>query len=327
MQDKYNRTIDYLRVSVTDRCNFRCVYCMPPEGVPWLSHQDILSYEEILRLIHLAVRLGVKKIRLTGGEPLVRKGIIDFVRAVAGISGIEDLSMTTNGSLLSDMAYSLKKAGLSRINISMDTADPERFANLTGREQLAATLSGIEKALAAGLTPVKINVALTSFFKQEDLDYFIDLVYRYPIHVRFIEYMPMGTCQINSGPTIQALKLMLNLAGRGALVAATNEALGNGPAKYYKLPMAQGMFGFITPLSEHFCYECTRLRLTADGKLKPCLLSDQEIDIKTSLRDGAGDQQLMQLLCQAVSAKPSHYNLSRTSGQFESKRHMSQIGG
>lgn len=327
MQDGYTRTIDYLRVSVTDRCNFRCLYCMPPEGIVSLSHQDILRYEEFLRLIRLAAHLGIKKIRLTGGEPLVRKGIIGFVRSVAGISGIEDLSMTTNGSLLPDMAYPLKEAGLNRINISIDTADPRRFATITGRQQLAATLSGIEKALAVGFSPVKINVALTNFFKQEDLDYFIELVYRYPIHVRFIEYMPLGICQITPGPTIKAVKSMLNLAGKGELSAITEEVVGNGPARYYKLPRAQGIFGFITPISERFCYNCNRLRLTADGKLKPCLLSNEEIDIKTPLRDGADDQQLMKLFCQAVSEKPSHHSLCRTSGQLESKRHMSQIGG
>lgn len=327
MQDGYNRTIDYLRVSVTDRCNFRCAYCMPPEGVVWLPHQEILRYEEMLRLIKIAVRLGVKKIRLTGGEPLLRKGIIDFVRKIAGIPAIEDLSMTTNGSLLPDMAYSLQQAGLNRINISMDTADPERFATITGSQQLTATLSGIESALAAGLTPVKINVALTSFFQREDLEYFIDLVHHYPLHVRFIEYMPLGSCSIKPGPTIATLKLLLNSAGRGMLAKISNAELGNGPARYYKLPQAKGMFGFITPISDHFCSECNRLRLTADGKLKPCLLSNQELDIKTALRDGADDQQLMQLFCQAVSAKPSHHSLCRISGQPESKRQMSQIGG
>jgi cyclic pyranopterin phosphate synthase len=301
---------------------------MPPEGLVALSHRDILRYEELLRLIHLATRLGVKKIRLTGGEPLVRKGIVGFVRAVSGIAGIEDLSMTTNGSLLSDMAYPLKKAGLKRINISMDTANPERFAMITGRGQLTATLAGIEKALAVGLTPVKINVALTSYFKQEDLDYFTDLVHGYPIHVRFIEYMPLGACRITPGPTVKTLKSMLNLAGRGGLTAVTNEAvMGSGPAKYYKLPRAQGTFGFITPISEQFCYECNRLRLMADGKLKPCLLSNEEIDIKTPLRNGADDQRLMQLFRQAISEKPLHHSLCRISGELESKRHMSQIGG
>ncbi len=327
MQDQYNRTIDYLRVSVTDRCNFRCVYCMPQEGVPLLSHQDILRYEEILRLIQLAVCLGVKKVCLTGGEPLVRKGIIDFVRAVADISGIEDLSMTTNGSLLKKLAYPLKKAGLNRVNISLDTSNSQRFAHITGRDQLSATLEGIESAFAAGLTPVKINVVLTSFFQSQDLAYFVDLVYRYPIHVRFIEYMPTGVCRVNPGPAIEELKSMLNVAGKGILAASTNEKLGNGPARYYQLPGALGMFGFITPLTDHFCYECNRLRLTADGKLKPCLLSNQEIDMKTSLRNGIDDEQLKNLFCQAVSVKPVQHNLVNISGQPELKRQMSQIGG
>lgn len=174
---------------------------------------------------------------------------------------------------------------------------------------------------------MKINVALTGFFKPEDLDYFIDLVYRQPIHVRFIEYMPIGACRVSPGPTIQEVTRMINLAGRGPLTAATPEPMGSGPARYYKLPLAQGTFGFITPLSEHFCYQCNRLRLTADGKLKPCLLSDQELNIKTPLRDGVDDRQLMQLFRQAVRAKPLQHCLDRIRGQFESKRHMSQIGG
>jgi cyclic pyranopterin phosphate synthase len=198
---------------------------------------------------------------------------------------------------------------------------------LTGQEQLAATLSGIDSALAVGLSPVKINVALTSLFKQEDLDYFIELVYFYPLHVRFIEYMPIGDCQINPGPTIEALKIMINLAGKGVLIAAKNVAIGNGSVRYYKLPRARGMFGFITSISEHFCYDCNRLRLTADGKLKPCLLSNQELNIKTPLRDGAGDKQLMQLFWQAVSAKPSQHSFGHINGHIDSKRHMSQIGG
>jgi len=328
MQDQYNRTIDYLRVSVTDRCNFRCVYCMPSKGVVRLPHKEILRYEEILRLIRLASCLGVKKIRLTGGEPLVRKGVVDFVRKISGISGIEDLSMTTNGSLLPDLACSLKQAGLNRVNISLDTADPERFASITGRkQQLMATLAGINHALAAGLSPVKINVALTSFFKVEDLRYFIDLVYRYPIHVRFIEYMPIGDCQIEPGPTIEMLKYLLNSAGKGKLFAVPNHTTGSGPARYYQLPAALGLFGFITPLSDHFCYECNRLRLTADGKLKPCLLSNREVDIKTPLRDGADDGELRQLFYQAISMKPSQHSLSNNVEQLDSQRSMSQIGG
>lgn len=327
MWDGYNRTIDYLRISVTDRCNFRCTYCMPPEGLTTLSHDDILRYEEMIRIIKVASSLGVKKIRLTGGEPLVRKGIVDFVREVAAIENIEDLSMTTNGSLLSNMAHALKGAGLNRVNISLDTADPKRFASITRRSELEATLQGIESALDAGLTPLKINVALTGFFTPSDLDYFIDLVYHYPIHVRFIEYMPLGNCDVSPGPSIVNVKNIINDAGKGFLQAASTHERGNGPARYYQLPNARGMFGFITPISEHFCSECNRIRLTADGKLKPCLLSNDEIDIRTPLRSGISDKRLAELFCQAIQAKPSSHSLCRVSGHPEFQRHMSQIGG
>jgi cyclic pyranopterin phosphate synthase len=327
MWDGYNRIIDYLRISVTDRCNFRCAYCMPPEGLASLSHDDILRYEEMLRIIKVASSLGVKKIRLTGGEPLVRKGIVDFVREVAAIENIEDLSMTTNGSLLSNVAHSLKGAGLKRVNISLDTADPKRFASITRRSELKATLQGIQSALDAGLTPLKINVALTGFFIASDLDYFIDLIYNYPIHVRFIEYMPLGNCDVSSGPSVVSLKNMINDAGIGLLQAASTNDLGNGPAKYYQIPNAKGMFGFITPISEHFCSECNRIRLTADGKFKPCLLSNDEIDIRTPLRSGISDKRLAELFCQAIQAKPSSHSLCRVSGHPEFQRHMSQIGG
>ena len=325
MQDYHNRTINYLRVSVTDRCNFRCVYCMPPNGKEWLDHDDILTYEELLRLIAVFSREGINKVRLTGGEPLVRKGIVEFIAALSSTGRMEDISLTTNGSLLPPMAKELKQAGLNRVNISLDTVNPASFARITTCGRLEDTLRGIESAVEAGLTPVKLNVVLTEALRESDLAYFIEQVYQQPIAVRFIEYMPIGG-ESSGGPDISAVKKMLNRLGRGNLSPVTS-VKGNGPAKYYQFPKARGSFGFITPISDHFCAECNRLRLTADGKLRPCLLSNTEIDVRTPLRSGASDEELAAIFHQAVQEKPDGHSLCRTSGYPAFKRSMSQIGG
>jgi len=325
MKDGYNRSINYLRLSVTDRCNFRCRYCLPSKGVEWLKHSDILSYEELLRLIIVFNCEGITRVRLTGGEPLVRKGIVDFVAAISKLKVLDDLSLTTNGSLLAPMAEGLKAAGLSRVNISLDTANPSRFTQITSCGRLDDTLRGIESALAAGLTPVKLNVVLTEEFSNTDLAYFIDQVYNFPVNVRFIEYMPVGG-QGGNGPSIAEIKDMLNAAGLGQLEPAAVD-IGNGPAKNYRLPESKGAFGFITPVTDHFCVNCNRLRLTADGKLIPCLLSDRAVDVKTPLRAGASDEELAELFRQAVREKPERHCLCRTSGHSDFGHSMSQIGG
>jgi len=206
MQDSFGRVIDYLRISITDRCNFRCSYCMPPEGVPLLEHSEILSYEELLRVIRILGQYGVNKIRITGGEPLIRKGIVDFIRAIREIDTVADLSITTNGSLLADRAYQLKKAGLDRVNISIDTLNSKEFFRITGGGQLSDVLQGIKSAMNAGLTPVKLNVVVTEVFSMEDLSYFIKQTYEFPIAVRFIEYMPVGRCGVKAGSSIKAIK-------------------------------------------------------------------------------------------------------------------------
>ncbi len=326
MHDGLNRQINYLRVSVTDLCNFRCVYCMPTQGVKLLSHGEILSYEELLRVIRIVSRHGVSRIRLTGGEPLVRRGIVDFVRNIAGLKTITDLSLTTNGSLLAGMAAKLKAAGLNRVNISLDTIDPDQFRNITRGGNLAETIKGMEAALAVGLTPVKLNVVLTNIITEQDIAYFVDLVHRAPVSVRFIEYMPIGENQVGRGPDIEEIKTIINSFGRGCL-KPTLDVRGNGPAKYFVLPQGKGSFGFITPISEHFCNACNRIRLTADGKFKPCLLSNQEIDIKTALRNGAGDEEIAKLFYNTIADKPQGHTLSTPGGQTAFFRKMSQIGG
>lgn len=326
MHDIYNRTIDYLRVSVTDRCNFRCVYCMPPEGLKLLEHSDILTYEEILRIISVLTQQGINKVRITGGEPLVRKGIVGFIRAVKALGTIEDLSLTTNGSLLAPLAADLKAAGLDRVNISLDTINPDRFHFITGNcGHIVDTLKGIKSALQAGLTPVKLNVVLSEVVTEKDLAYFIELVCQYPIAVRFIEYMPIGHGGISPGMKVQTVKELLEEAAKDALEPIAFTDRGNGPAKYYRFAKAKGHFGFITPMSEHFCGVCNRIRLTADGKFRPCLLANQEIDIKTPLRAGASDRMLAELFLQAIQEKPDGHNLTCNYTGF--KRKMSQIGG
>ena len=326
MLDSYGRVIDYLRIAVTDRCNFRCSYCMPPEGVPLLEHGEVLSYEELLRVITILGHHGVSKIRLTGGEPLVRKGIVEFVRSVKGIGSVKDLAMTSNGSLLGNMAYELKQAGLDRVNISMDTNNPEEFSSITGRGKLEDVVKGITSAIDVGLNPVKLNVVVTEVLSEEDVYSFIDQVYQFPLAVRFIEYMPIGRSCVRGGSSIGAIKEMINKAGRGMLESTIN-VWGNGPARYYRLPHALGVFGFITPMSEHFCHSCNRIRLTADGKLKPCLLTNHEIDIKTALRDGSSDRKIAELFFKALEDKPMGHILNNSRGGADLIRNMSQVGG
>lgn len=326
MLDRYDRNINYLRISVTDRCNFRCVYCVPPQGKEWLDHSEILTYEELIRLIVVFSQEGVTNIRLTGGEPLVRKGIVDFVEAIASLKRIKDISLTTNGSLLPPLAHDLRSAGLSRVNISLDTVNPISFARLTTCGRLEDTMKGVESALEAGLAPVKLNVVLTEELSEKDLAYFVELVYGHPIAVRFIEYMPIGGRDSGARPDVATVKKMLSDVGKAAL-RPTGAILGNGPAKYYQFPKAQGTFGFITPISDHFCGACNRLRLTADGKLRPCLLSSEEIDIKTPLRSGASNRELARLFHVAIAAKPQGHTLCRASGFPAFGRSMSQIGG
>ena len=326
MHDGHNRQINYLRVSVTDRCNFRCAYCMPPQGVKMLKHDDILTYEELLRIIRIVSCYGVSKIRLTGGEPLVRRGIIQFIRNIAQLPAITDISLTTNGALLASMADKLKAAGLNRVNISLDTVDPEQFRIITCGGDVTETLRGMQAALAAGLSPVKINVVLTSIVTRRDIAYFVDLVYRQPVSVRFIEYMPVGESQVAPGPGIEEIKAIINTFGQGILQPTLN-IRGNGPAKYFKLPQAKGSFGFITPISEHFCDMCNRVRLTADGKFKPCLLSNQEIDVRTALRSGANDAEIATIFYHTINNKPQGHTLANDDGPTNFLRKMSQIGG
>ena len=333
MKDSHGRVIDYLRISLTDRCNFRCIYCMPEDGVEPLSHDDILRIEEIERLVRVAAGLGIKSVRLTGGEPLVRKGVVDLVRHITDIEGIENVSMTTNGVLLPRMGQQLKDAGLSRVNISLDTLDPQQFHEITRCGNLEDTMKGIDAALEIGLNPVKINVVSVRHLNQDFLA-FAKLSIDRPLHVRFIEYMPVGdTDQCNGTgwgeedviPSEELLDIINQRAREAGMEplepAGRSTPLGWGPARYFQFPDAQGTVGFISPLSRHFCGECNRLRLTADGKIRPCLFSDEEYDIKSALHDGS-DEEIKAILLQALGAKPDEHH-----GRVGTDRKMSQIGG
>lgn len=333
MKDSHGRTIDYLRISLTDRCNFRCIYCMPEEGVQALLHEDILRIEEIEQAVRVAASMGIRSVRLTGGEPLVRKGVADLIRAISHISGIENISMTTNGVLLPKMVDELKAAGLSRVNISLDTLDATQFKQITRCGELQQTIDGIEAALEAGFNPVKINAVVVRSLDQDYLE-FAKLSLNRPLHVRFIEYMPVGEssgscgCGWGKGDVVPSEELFATInerareAGMSELVRAGNDRpVGWGPARYFQFPGAQGTVGFISPLSRHFCSECNRLRLTADGKLRPCLFSDDEYDVRTALRSG-DEQAVREVFAQVLGVKPEEHH-----HKVGTERGMSQIGG
>ena len=313
--------VDYLRLSVTDSCNFRCVYCMPPEGVPFKPHEEILSYEDMVFFVSVAVEVGISKVRLTGGEPLARKGVPDLVRMLRGVEGVDDISLTTNATLLPAFAADLARAGLSRVNISIDSLDPERYRELTRGGSLQKALAGVEAALQHGLEPVKINVVMMSEVLGE-LDAFVGLTRDRPLHVRFIEWMPVGGC----GPqtTEQSLskaEIMRALERRGELMPVASPG-GWGPARYFRLPGHRGTLGFISSVSDHFCNDCNRLRLTADGKLKNCLFSCDEVGVRESVR--ARDREAT---LRAIRASLGRKTFDKRLVPGANTRGMSQIGG
>ncbi|MBI5869505.1 MAG: GTP 3',8-cyclase MoaA [Actinobacteria bacterium] len=312
------RMIDYLRISITDRCNYRCRYCMPPEGVNPMGHDEILSFEEIVRFAEAAVEAGVSRVRITGGEPLVRRGNVDLVQRLAAVPGIVDLSLTTNGSMLEGQAAELHAAGLSRLNISIDSLDPERFSRITGGGRLAPVLSGLDSALEAGFAPVKVNaVALEGI--EDDLEDFVALTRERPVHVRFIEYMPIGLRMGGLWKFVPREQLLSGLEAFGDLRPVASPG-GGGPARYFKFAGAEGTIGFISSMSDHFCSRCNRLRLTADGRLRNCLFSDEEVDIRPHI--GGGRSGLTRLILDSMNSK----KFDRAGAQ-PGCRTMSQIGG
>jgi cyclic pyranopterin phosphate synthase len=324
LSDSFQRPINYLRISVTDRCNLRCVYCMPEEGVPFLAHSEILTFEEIIRVVEAATELGVTKVRITGGEPLVRLGLTSFIQMITRIKTIDDIALTTNGILLAEKTTELKAAGLKRVNISLDTLKPERFQPITRCQyELGDVLDGIKAAESAGLRPVKLNMVVMAGINDDEVIDFGRKTIADGWNVRFIELMPFTSDGKADARFLSVTEIKKRLDPLGKMEPFKN-TVGAGPAKYFRFPGAKGTVGFITPVTEHFCFSCNRLRLTSDGKLRPCLLSDTEIDLKEPLRNNISQAELKKLIEQAVKMKPLQHHMKE---QKPVKRPMRQVGG
>ena len=318
MRDHFGRKVNYLRISITDLCNLRCVYCMPEEGVPKRRHATNLSFEEIEALVRAGADMGIDKIRLTGGEPLVRAGVLDLVKKLGAIPGIRDFAMTTNGILLPEMAADLKAAGLRRVNISLDTFDPEKYARITRCGRLEDALAGIDAAVAAGLTPLKINTVLIKGFNDDEIEAFVHYTKTRPVEVRFIELMPLGDgAEYAFGQYMPGEAVLARVP---ELVPAASPP--GAPARLCTLPGALGKVGLINPISHRFCSDCNRIRLTADGKLKPCLHSDEELDVKALRGAGWSYREILEM---AVSDKPERHHIDEH--ETIKKRNMNEIGG
>jgi GTP 3',8-cyclase len=325
--DPFGRQITYIRISITDRCNLRCVYCMPPEGIPWKHHDQIMRYEEIAAVVRVAAENGIREVRLTGGEPLVRKDLADLVRMISAIPGIEDISLTTNAVLLEKQARALAEAGLQRVNISLDTLNPDKFKRITRLGTFEQTWRGIEAAEACGLKPIKINTVVMRGINDDEILDLARLSLGHPWHIRFIELMPINNQQPwgegfpspqNIYFSLHEMKALLEPFG----LEPVESKVGKGPAREYRLRGARGTVGFISPLGEHFCSTCNRLRLTSDGFLRPCLLSDLEIPFLQAMREG---EPILPLLQKAIQIKPAGHELSKD--HLPEERSMNEIGG
>ncbi len=342
IRDSFGRVIDYLRISVTDRCNLRCVYCMPPQGIQLKAHSEILTYEEIVAVVRAAAALGISKVRLTGGEPLVRPHVERLVEMVAAVPGIQDVSLTTNAVLLDRHAGALSRAGLRRVNVSLDTLRADRFERITRFGNVADVWRGLEAAEREGLTPIKLNAVVVRGMNDDELADFAALTQTHTWHVRFIELMPVsnegdwgehlpppGDRLVTTQEMQARLSAGLGVPGLFSESLALSGVTGNGPARVFRLPAALGTLGFISPVSQHFCPTCNRLRLMADGKLRPCLLADGEVDVMGALRNGASEKDVQALLLRAVEHKPERHQLDESSTPARSvgQRVMAQIGG
>lgn len=326
MKDCLGRNINYLRISVTDRCNLRCRYCMPEEGIEKKFHTDILTLEEIYEVVKVCAGMGTDKVRITGGEPLVRKGLTGLIEKISATKGIKEVALTTNGVLLKKLARELKAAGLKRINISLDTLDAGKYEYMTRGGNIKDVLEGIEEALKVGLKPIKINTVLIKGFNEDEIGELLKLSLREDVDVRFIELMPIG--QAAAFASEQYLPSSFVLERFKELEPVESEDKSS-PAKYYRLPGAKGRVGFINPISHKFCSNCNRIRLTADGKLKPCLHTDLEIDTKKILRDDTikdKHQALRAAVEETVNAKPEHHTLNDLYSR-PIERDMYKIGG
>ncbi|MBW1889493.1 MAG: GTP 3',8-cyclase MoaA [Deltaproteobacteria bacterium] len=325
LTDKFNRQLEYLRISVTDRCNLRCIYCVPKGIVPKVPHDDILRYEEILRIVNIGVALGIRKVRVTGGEPLVRRGIDAFLKSLGDIDGLTDISLTTNGYLLEKNVDMIKSAGIRRINVSIDTLDKDKFTYITGYDVFDSVWRGIMRAYDSGLAPIKLNVVALKGHNDQELVDMARLSLTYPFHIRFIEYMPIGNSRMHAGDSLLAPEIKKRIETMGKLVPVKKNHM-DGPAERFRFEGAPGEIGFIRPMSRHFCSECNRLRLTADGHIRPCLLSDRQVDVKGPMRKGCSDDQIANMFKTAVRHKQGEHDYGPDSA-FKVTDQMSGIGG
>ena len=325
MKDQYGRDIRDLRISLTDRCNLRCVYCMPAEGIDFRPPEELLQDDELLMLVRVAADLGVTKVRLTGGEPTVRPGVVELVQGISAIEGIEDIAMTTNGLLLEYLAGPMARAGLRRVNISLDTTDPEKFRRITRGGRVEKVQAGIAAAEAAGLSPIKLNAVVVRGFNEDDVVSLASLTLERPWEVRFIEMMPFGSVgDFAEAGMVKSEETMAKIeAALGPLTPL--DLSGEDPARTFRLPSAAGALGFISPVSQPFCAKCGRLRLTADGRLRLCLLRDDEEDLLTPLRRGASYEEIKEIFRAAAFRRPFGHALAEK--MFPQARVMIQIGG
>lgn len=326
MTDHYGRIIDYIRISITDRCNLRCRYCMPEEGACLLGHDEILRFEEIERVCRLGAELGLRKVKLTGGEPLVRKDVVELVKNLGKIKGIDDITMTSNGCLLGEYAEDLKRAGLSCVNVSLDTLDPKRFEAITRRNAFDQVMKGIHSARQAGLD-VKLNCAVMEDLTEQEVLDFAEYSIRESLPVRFIEMMPIGQGQKFEALDNETLKGLI--AGRYGSLKPAKRTHGNGPAVYWQFDGGRGCVGFISAVHHKFCSGCNRIRLTSDGFLKLCLAHDDGVSLRPYLRDGSSDEAIKELLREQIQCKPlsHHFEEIKTGGCQAVSTNMNQIGG
>ena len=323
LKDQFGRSIEYLRISVTDRCNFRCLYCMPAEGLPWLPKAEILSYEEIAGVVSQLAPLGLRRVRITGGEPTIRPNLEELIRLLRALPEIEDIALSTNGARLLELAHGLRAAGLDRINMSADSLRPDRIAKIARRNLGFDPVTSALAAERAGIAPIKINVVVMRSINDDEIEDFARLTLDHPWHVRFIELMPVGEM---SGLTWEHIvpsdEVLSRIASLGTLAPDGGPPRGNGPATYYRLAGAQGTVGVITPMTHTYCASCNRVRLTADGRLRTCLFGDHEVDLRTPLRAGIP---LESFFREALANKPKEHELLQM--KIGGLRALSQVGG
>lgn len=323
LRDQHGRSIEYLRISVTDRCNFRCVYCMPAEGLSWLPKQEILSYEEIIAVVRQLAPLGLRRLRITGGEPTIRPDLPALIAQLRAVDGIEDIALSTNGVRLPELAPALREAGLDRVNISVDSLRPDRIAAIARRDLGFLPERAIEAALAAGLEPVKLNMVVMRGVNDDEVVSVAELTRRLAVHVRFIELMPVGEmAHLTDVHVVPSAEVLARAASLGPLREDAGPARGNGPARYHRFAGAPGTVGVITPMTHTYCGTCNRVRLTADGRLRTCLYGDHEVNLRDPLRRG---EPLGPLFVRALAEKPLEHELLKL--RVGGLRALSQVGG